>query len=306
MGVDETTVLRATLDDDDQLTFLSGPGAVSGELRTVGVGDLRKMRAVLSDPVQYALPLGTEFVEMNPLIGQTLRLRFTGIIHCVVCGKRTKKSFAQGFCYPCFRDAPQASPCIIRPEKCEAHLGRGRDIEWETRRHLKPQIVYLSLSSALKVGVTRADQIPTRWIDQGAWKALLFAETPNRYLAGCTEVVLKAHVSDRIAWQRMLKNELASGVDLLAEKRRLTGLLPDELREFVVDDDAIVEITYPVIHYPKNVKSQTFDKRNTVKGTLEGIKGQYLIFDGGRVLNIRRHKGYEVELSAVERPAGAG
>jgi len=115
--------------DDPQLTFSLGPGTGSGELQTVGVGDLRKMRTVLSDPVQYALPLGTQSVEMHPLVGQKLSLRFTGNIHCVVCGKLTKKSFAQGFCYPCFRDAPEASPCIIRPELCEAHLGRGRDTQ---------------------------------------------------------------------------------------------------------------------------------------------------------------------------------
>ena len=38
-------------------------------------------------------------------------------------------------------------------------------------------------------------------------------------------------------------------------------------------------------------------KEMVVKGTLEGIKGQYLILDQG-VLNIRKFAGYEVSFNA--------
>ena len=39
-----------------------------------------------------------------------------------------------------------------------------------------------------------------------------------------------------------------------------------------------------------------FDKFNEIEGRLWGIKGQYLMFDNGSVLNIRKHNGYELTL----------
>ena len=35
---------------------------------------------------------------------------------------------------------------------------------------------------------------------------------------------------------------------------------------------------------------------NVIEGRLWGIKGQYLIFDDGSVLNIRKHNGYNITL----------
>ncbi len=262
------------------------------------LGDLRKMRTRLEgpdDPVAYELVLGDELLGLNPLVGETIALHHTGTIRCIACGKVTRKSFAQGFCYPCFRDAPEASPCIIRPELCEAHTGGGRDRAWEQRHHNRPHLVYLAVSSGLKVGVTRGDQLPTRWIDQGAWRCIVLAETPNRYESGRMEVVLKQHVSDRTHWQKMLKNVLAESIDLESEKHRLASLLPEDLRGFVGADDTVTELRYPVLEFPTKVKSQSFDKTPDIAGTLLGIKGQYLLLDGGRVLNIRKHGGYEIE-----------
>lgn len=261
-------------------------------------GDLRKMRTQMDAPgetVTYELVVGDELLPLNPLLGKGVRLRHTGTIHCKACGRVTRKSFAQGFCYPCFRDAPEASPCIIRPELCEAHIGGGRDPDWEQAHHNQPHFVYLALSSGLKVGVTRGDQIPTRWIDQGAWKGLVLAETPNRFESGRIEVALKEHVSDRTHWQKMLKNVLAEDVDLGTEKARLVALLPQELRTFVSPDESIIELHYPALEFPSKIKSQSLDKTPEIEGILQGIKGQYLLMDGGRVLNIRKHSGYEIE-----------
>ena len=231
-------------------------------------GLLSKMHTLLpppraghpADPVEYTLMLGDEGVALNPLFGSRLLLEFTGTIRCSACGRITKKSFGQGFCYPCFRDAPEASPCIIRPELCEAHTGGGRDPAWEAAHHLAPHVVYLAVTSALKVGVTRADQVPTRWIDQGAWRAIRLAVTETRRQAGLIEVALKEHVSDRTAWQKMLKNILAEEIDLVAEKQRLAALLPSALASRVAPSDDITEITYPVLQHPTKIKSQTFDK----------------------------------------------
>ncbi|MDW3650285.1 MAG: DUF2797 domain-containing protein [Bacteroidia bacterium] len=259
-------------------------------------GNLSKMRVKLDSPVSYELHLGEEAVPMNELIGKELKFSYEGRINCIICGDKTKKSFAQGFCYRHFMNAPEASPCIIRPEVCEGHLGKGRDVEWEQAHHVQPHIVYLALTNGMKVGVTREQQVPTRWIDQGAWKAVKFAETPNRYLAGVIEVAMKDHLSDKTNWQRMLKNQMNMDLDILEEKTRLLDLLPAEYAEYQSSNDEVTEIHYPVEAYPEKVKSLSFEKMPEIEGTLLGIRGQYLIFDAGRVLNVRKHTGYWIDL----------
>ena len=259
-------------------------------------GNLRKMKTQLAKNVQYALPLGTELVNMNALIGSEINLDFSGTINCKLCGRKTKKSFAQGFCYPCFQNAPENSPCIIRPELCESHLGKGRNPEWEKKHHYQPHVVYLASSGGLKVGVTRADQVPTRWLDQGARKAIKLSETPHRQIAGLIETELKQHISDRTDWRKMLKNLGDDDINLLEAKQRMTALLPIYLANFQSPDDAITHIEYPVLRYPEKVKSVNFDKTPHISGKLAGIKGQYLIFDDDRVLNLRKHAGYFITL----------
>ncbi|MEN1728607.1 MAG: DUF2797 domain-containing protein [Pseudomonadota bacterium] len=258
-------------------------------------GNLRKMQTRLGNVAKYTLMLDGVPVDMNARIGQDIALRFDGVINCIVCGRATKKSFGQGFCYPCFRDAPEASECIIRPELCRAHEGEARDMAWAEKYCLTEQIVYLARSSAVKVGITRASQMPTRWIDQGATDAIVFARVPNRYTAGLVEVAMKAHLTDRTNWQRMLKNEVIDA-ELVAIKSSLVDHLEPELRQFIDPDDTVCTINYPVERYPEKVKSVGFDKQPDIEGRLIGIKGQYLIFDDNRVLNIRKHNGYRVAM----------
>ncbi len=261
-------------------------------------GNLKKMKTSLQSPVQYHLHLGDDIIDMNALIGQEISFTYEGRINCKVCGRKTKKAFGEGMCYPCFMNAPENSPCIINPELCEGHLGKGRDVAWEEANHVQPHVVYLALSSGMKVGVTRGTQVPTRWIDQGAFQAIRLAETPNRYLAGALEVAMKDHMSDRTNWQRMLKNQIPEGIDMLAEKEKAHGLMPEEMKEYFSENNEITEIHYPVTSYPEKVKSQGFDKIPEISGRLHGIKGQYLIFDDNRVLNVRKHTGYWVEFEA--------
>jgi hypothetical protein len=262
-------------------------------------GNISKMRVELTTPVNYTLYLSEDVsVDMNTLIGKEITLLFEGQINCVNCGRLTKKSFGQGFCYPCFMNAPQNAECIIRPELCRAHIGEGRDPEWEERNHNQPHIVYMAVGAGIKVGVTRETQIPTRWIDQGAWKAVRLARTPNRYQAGVIEVDMKKHVSDKTHWMKMLKNELAEDLDVMKVKEELLQIMNDKYNEFHSQDNEIIEINYPVIEFPKKVKSHNLDKLPELKGKLMGIKGQYLIFDGGIVINLRKYAGYHVTLSA--------
>jgi len=260
-------------------------------------GQILKMLTELKKPVQYNLPMGDGLLNMNQWIGKNIQFRFSGDIYCLDCGNRTKKSFNQGFCYPCFRDSPMAAECIIKPELCRAHLGEGRDVEWERKHHLKDHYVYLAVSSGVKVGITRDTQVPTRWIDQGASYAVPIAKTPNRYLCGVIEVALKAYLSDRTAWQRMLKNEI-SHIDLAAKRDEIIQLIPEEYQQYVLSDEEVLHINFPVNEYPVKVKSLSFDKTPVIEGRLMGIKGQYLLFEGGQVLNMRKHQAYVLEFCA--------
>jgi hypothetical protein len=215
---------------------------------------------------------------------------------CKVCNKSTKKFFGEGFCFQCFNNSPENSPCILKPELCEAHLGKGRDTAWEEKHHNQPHVVYLAATDVVKVGVTRSSQIPTRWIDQGASSVIIFAETPNRYEAGKLEVELKAFYSDKTNYRKMLQNEIDENIDLIEEKWQTVEQLPSDLQTFISENDVITELTYPVITFPKSVQVLNLDKTPLIKGRLNGIKGQYLLFENDLAINIRRHTGYDIQL----------
>ena len=92
----------------------------------------------------------------------------------------------------------------------------------------------------------------------------------------------------------MLKNILEAKNDLLDSKNDLITKLPNELKLYKSTDNRITDIIYPVEEYPNKVKSVSVDKNDEIHGRLIGIKGQYLLFDDGRVLNIRKHNGYKI------------
>lgn len=264
------------------------------------LGNMRKMRAELTDTVKYRLPLCDKEIEMNEFLGKGIRLEYMGEIHCIKCGRKTNRSFSQGFCYPCFATAPETEECVLRPELCLAHEGKARDMEYAERNCLTEQVVYLSVTSGLKVGVTRNTQVPTRWIDQGAVIAIELSRTPNRYTAGLIEVALKKYMKDKTNWRAMLKNEVSFEGDLIEEKKRAISLLSPELAEFRSGNDHVIRIHYPVDRYPEKVSSLNFDKNPLVEGILIGIKGQYLILNDNRVINIRKFGGYLVKMSCGE------
>lgn len=250
---------------------------------------------------EKSTPENSKQFSINKLIGKNIELIFTNSIFCCDCGKKTKKAFGQGFCYPCFIKSPINSECIIRPELCKAHLGEGRDVDWEIRNHLQPHIVYLAWSSHYKVGVTRDTQVPTRWIDQGAYLAAPVAECPNRYLAGSIEIALKDHFSDKTSWQKMLKfqPDMFLNTDTFLQKHsEVIEKLPEPFLKYGVKSTPdVLSINYPVHHHLTKVKSQRLDKAPIISGKLMGIKGQYLIFDSDNVFNVRSHTGYQVQLN---------
>ena len=255
------------------------------------------MRGSATDPVNYTLKLDGQDILMNNFIGENLQLEYMNRINCISCGKETKTSFFQGYCFPCFSTLPQTDTCVMQPETCRAHEGISRDMEWSEKHCLIDHIVYLALTSTVKVGVTRETQLPGRWIDQGAWKVIKLARTPNRYLAGLIEVELKSLYTDKTSWQKMLKDIRDDSFDLEEEKGNAWEALDPELQEYVIEDDEIIELNYPVQKYPEKVKSINFDKAPSVEGKLIGIRGQYLLFEDNHVFNVRRHNGYLTKIS---------
>ena len=254
------------------------------------------MNTQYSDTIEYYLEMDNDFLNLNQLLDRKIEIQFENY-QCLNCGKQ-KKIFRQGFCYDCFYEQPSAGDWIMKPELSTAHLGiEDRNLEFEKAVQLKPHIVYLALSSEIKVGVTRKTQVPTRWIDQGATKALAILEVPNRYLAGIAEVALKNYVSDKTSWQKMLKNEVLDG-DLNLKKEELTKHLPEEVHPYILDEsEEVLDLNYPVNQYPTKVKSLNIIKAERYEGILKGVKGQYLIFDDGTVFNVRNNEGLVVSLN---------
>ena len=275
-------------------------------MQELGSGALAKLRVELAAPVRYLLPLGESELPLNPLIGQRLRLEFLGVISCCHCGRLTRRSFAQGYCFPCFKRLARCDSCIVKPETCHFHQGTCREPEWGLQSCMSDHLVYLANSSALKVGITRVSQVPVRWIDQGATQARPLLRVATRQVSGFAEILFGESVADKTNWRAMLQGaaptrELDADAATLLERHRL-GL--DNLRiRFgteaitVLENPATVTIEYPVLQYPRKAVSINLDKTPLVEATLLGIKGQYLIFDQG-VLNVRNFGSYHVRLSA--------
>jgi len=274
-------------------------------------GNLRKMQVELAETVQYTLKLINNneecSVSMNSFIGKPIHLHHTGMINCVACGRKTNKSFQQGYCFPCMRALPECDSCILKPETCHYAEGSCRDEAWAQKNCLQPHYVYLANSSGIKVGITRGTQIPIRWIDQGAGQALPIFEVATRLQSGLLEVILKQHISDRTDWRKMLKG-VAEPIDMVARRDELLALCADEIDELAtrfpgeikaIDNAEVVNINFPVSTYPSKVSSFNFDKTADVTGTLQGIKGQYLILDSG-VINLRKFGGYQIELTQTD------
>ena len=273
----------------------------------LGRGALTKMAVRLDAPVQYALRLGDLEVPVNPLLGKALRLEYLGAIHCSHCGRRTKKSYAQGYCYPCMTKLAQCDSCIVSPEKCHFEAGTCREPEWGERFCMTDHVVYLANSSGVKVGITRATQLPTRWLDQGACQALPILRVASRLQSGLVEDLLRSQVADKTNWRALLKGD-AAPVDLPAVREQLfdtcrAGLETLQQRFGLqaiqpLPDAEVVEMRYPVSAYPAKIASFDLDKNPVVEGTLQGIKGQYLIFDTG-VINIRKYTAYQLAVQQL-------
>lgn len=240
-------------------------------------------------------------LAMNAWVGKEVGISWEGTIHCIVTGKKIKKTFGEGMSFEAQQTAPQAVESILRPELSRIHEGIAlRDAAWEEAHHNQPHYVYLSRTSGIKVGVTRTQNVPSRWIDQGAIEAIVLAKTPYRQLAGIIEVELKSHFSDKTQWNAMLRPIRPEGEELLRLKDEAMEQLGEAYEPFFSDDDTVTTIDYPVLHYPPKVASLKFERTPEMRSSLVGIKGQYLMFGNGMVLNIRSQSGYRVTFDLPE------
>jgi len=269
-------------------------------------GNLRKMKAAVGvqGDVSYEFA-GADGLQpiagagVNGLVGRDVTVTFCDEIRCVVSGDRISKTFGEGMSYQAFMESPLATPSILRPELSRIHEGIAlRDEAWEREHHLQPHLVYLSWTSHVKVGVTRATQVPTRWVDQGATGAMVVAHAPYRQLAGEMEVALKAAFSDKTSWRAMLREHLCDPAELEEAREEAFEVLGVGYESFFDDDEHVTCLSYPVAAYPAKVTSVKLDRTPKISGRLAGVKGQYLIWEDGRVMNVRSHAGYRVRIEA--------
>lgn len=272
-------------------------------------GQLQKMQVSTADAqdkvVQYNLCLGEHKLLLNNYLGKNIQINFTGNIFCQSCGVKTPKSYGQGYCYKCFISLAQCDICIMSPEKCHYAEGTCREPEWGDQFCMTDHIVYLANSSGLKVGITRASQIPTRWIDQGARQAVPIFRVATRQQSGFIEDILREQVADKTNWRQLLKGE-AESLDLLAERDRILTNSHKMIAKLQatfgiqaiqpIENQQVTELNYPVQQYPTKIINHNLDKQLVVQGKLDGIKGQYLILDTG-VINIRKYTAYQVSVS---------
>ena len=266
-----------------------------------------RVRADEDHNVHYALPIGDDLLEMNALIGTDVSVKYEGTINCVACGRKSKKSFNQGYCYPCVTKLAQCDTCIIKPELCHYHEGTCREPQWGEENCLTGHFVYLSNTGAVKVGITRhvTDGISSRWIDQGATQAMAIMRVKNRLISGLVETAFKGHIADKTNWRTMLKGaaETRDLVELNAELQEKVAADIDAIRaQHGLDAVEVLsvpshEIHYPVTQYPEKIKSINLDKEGEFSGTLLGMKGQYWMLDGDRVINMRKYAGYHLEIT---------
>jgi hypothetical protein len=94
----------------------------------------------------------------------------------------------------------------------------------------------------------------------------------------------------------MLKNDIEEA-DLKEWQNKLRPFIPEEAKEFFIENNALTEINFPVHQYPEKPKSLNIVKEQNYSGKLVGIKGQYLIFEDQTVFNIRSNEGIVVELN---------
>ncbi|MDB5085405.1 MAG: hypothetical protein JWN30_2291 [Bacilli bacterium] len=257
-------------------------------------GYLRSLRHEVASPIAYYLQFDNGEVPLNSWIGNQVVIDFANQRSCIVCNRTVKKLYNNGYCYPCFSTLAECDLCIVKPHECHYDQGTCRDNEFAHTHCMIPHLVYLAVSSGVKVGLTRKNRELIRWVDQGAIRAVPIAETPTRKIAGELEMAIAQFLPDKTDWRKMLRGDIGE-VDLLSIRRTLRDRLPEQFHGYLLENEQIREFLYPLDQEPPKLKSMSLDATPSISGVLLGVKGQYLILDCG-VLNMKKHSGYRVIL----------
>lgn len=281
--------------------------------------------------VQYSLgnlPSNLDTNQQNNLQKDDyLSLIHLGTYQCSSCQKLIKKLYS-GFCYVCLMQKAAADMCILSPHRCHYSQGTCREPEWGLSFCYQPHYVYLAYTDKFKVGITRKNQLFTRWVDQGATMATPICLVSSRHQAGNIEKALTEILSDKSHWQKMLqsgnahptyesflekftstkkwlkniiiqKPEIFTNTNITNTNKNINfnedKISTEESKIEIFDAPSIVNLTYPVTENMEKLKSISLEKEKGIKGKITGIKGQYIFF-GDRVLNIRNHEGYLVSI----------
>ena len=267
-------------------------------------GPLVKLVSAPTDPASYTLCVDTEpakTLPLNAVLGRGVEIRFLDRITCRYCASVTKKSYGEGYCYPCFKHLARCDLCVVSPDRCHYHLGTCREPTWGESFCMQPHRVYLANTTGPKVGITRAGHELVRWIDQGASQGLLMCAARTRRLAGLVEVSFAEHITDRTDWRRLVSRDTAP-VDLMGLREELKsklGPLPEGVSW--LQGQAPITLRYPMRRYGGKIRRLLLNKEPVVRGNLLGVKGQFLLFDHG-VFNVRQHTSYHVRVTVLNEP----
>jgi hypothetical protein len=275
-----------------------------------------RFEAGITKPAQVISIRASYELNGRPIESESRVLfRHAGQFCCTICNRSVKKLF-DGCCYPCLQSSAQADRCVLNPVGCHYTKGTCREPSWGEEFCYQPHYVYLAFTDKFKVGITRSQQVPTRWIDQGATMAVLLAKVGSRHQAGVLEAFLCRTFADKSHWMKMLKSAnnrpsleefnsvrsqalamLAAGLaDGQSESLRVAppDAAPQAAEVAVLNEAVVAEIEFPFWNaVPEKVVSLSLDKTPALDSPVYAIKGQYLFLRDG-VLNVRRHEGYVV------------
>lgn len=249
---------------------------------------LKKMQTSEFPNIRYKL----DEIDLNSLVGQEIKIEFTGKINCIQCGRKISSTFNQGYCFPCAQKLAKCDLCQVKPELCHYAKGTCREPEWGEKNCLIPHTIYLANTAGLKIGITRSYQKQTRWADQGAVEVLELADARERLESGLFEISATEFISDKTDWRKLICGKDVR-IDLVTEAQALKEKLDPKWQNSFLRESRLHQLTYPVISYPEKALSFNEKKNNSISGKLTGIRGQYLLFPQVAI-NIRKYQGYEV------------
>ncbi len=274
----------------------------------IAQGILEGMSHQLATPegarVVSRLEIGGEVIAVEDLIDVWLRIASLDRVTCAHCGAESSRSFGGGYCYRCFTTLARCDLCVVSPDRCHYAKGTCREPGWGEAFCMRPHRVYLANSGGAKVGLTHPDNLPARWLDQGASMAAVIIDAPTRHAAGCAEKVVGRHLRESTDWRALVSGP-SQEIDLPALWRQLrtqTAAAFDELagafdfRFIEAPELHIFEYTNAGFAPPTQLK---LDGGDPVAGRCLGAIGSYLLFDRG-VFNVRAHSSYHVRIERIE------